>query len=128
LIQDEWYNGYILDQEIYALVAKLRNKYSIVAFSGNVKSRVAFLEEKYHFRHLFDIEVYSFDFRMTKPERAFVEAMIEKSGARPEEMVYIDDNASYTQPARDLGVNVVIHRPGDTARLRVALARYGVDC
>jgi putative hydrolase of the HAD superfamily len=128
LIQEEWYNGYILDQEIYDLVSKLRNKYSIVAFSGNIRSRVAFLEEKYQFRHLFDIEVYSFDFHMTKPERAFVEAMIAKSGARAEEIVYIDDNDSYAQPARDLGVNVVIHRQGDTARLRVALARHGVAC
>jgi len=128
LIQNEWYNGYILDQEIYALVAKLRNKYSIVAFSGNVNSRVAFLEEKYHFRHLFDLEVYSFDFHMTKPERAFVEAMIAKSGARPEEIIYIDDNDSYAQPARDLGVNVVIHRQGDTAGLRLALMQHGVEC
>jgi len=128
LIQDEWYNGYILDQEIYQLVSKLRSKYSIVAFSGNIRSRVAFLEKKYQFRHLFDLEVYSFDFHMTKPERAFVEAMIARSGARPEEMVYIDDNDLYAQPARDLGVNVVIHRQGNTARLRVALGQYGVDC
>jgi HAD superfamily hydrolase (TIGR01509 family) len=128
LIQNEWYNGYILDQEIYTLVAKLRKTYSIVAFSGNIKSRVAFLEEKYHFRHLFDIEVYSFDFHMTKPERAFVETMIGKSGARPEEIVYIDDNDTYAQPARDLGVNVVIHRSGDTATLRLALMHLGVAC
>lgn len=128
LIQDEWYNGYILDQEIYALVSRLRNRYSIVAFSGNIKSRVAFLEDKYHFRHLFDIEVYSFDFHMTKPEREFVETMIEKSGVRPEEILYIDDNDSYAKPARELGVNVVIHRKGDTAGLRAALRQHGVDC
>lgn len=128
LIQNEWYNGYILDQEIYSLVAKLRNKYSIVAFSGNIKSRVAFLEEKYHFRHLFDIEVYSFDYHLTKPEPAFVETMISRSGARPEEIVYIDDNDTYAQPARDLGVNVIIHRQRDTARLRLALMQHGVDC
>mgnify|MGYP001472019428 CR=1 FL=1 len=128
LIKNEWYNGYILDQEIYALVAILRKKYSIVAFSGNIESRVAFLEEKYHFRHLFDIEVYSYDFHMTKPERAFVEVMIGKSGVRPEEIVYIDDNDTYAQPARDLGVNVVIHRQGDSASLRLALMHLGVAC
>jgi len=128
LIKNAWYNGYILDEEIYALVSNLRKKYLIVAFSGNIKSRVAFLEERYHFRHLFDIEVYSFDFHMTKPERAFVETMIAQSGARPEEIVYIDDNDSYAQPARDLGVNVVIHRHGDTAGLRAALRQHGVDC
>jgi FMN phosphatase YigB (HAD superfamily) len=128
LIKTEWYDGYILDEEIYALVSNLRKKYSIIAFSGNVKSRVVYLEEKHQFRHLFDFEVYSFDFHMTKPERGFVEAMIAKSGVRPEEIVYIDDNDSYAQPARELGVNVIIHRQGNTAGLRVALTRYGVDC
>jgi putative hydrolase of the HAD superfamily len=128
LVKTEWYDGYILDAEIYALVVNLRKKYSILAFSGNIKSRIAHLEEKYHFRHLFDVEVYSFDFHMTKPERAFVEVMIAKSGARPEEIVYIDDNDSYAQPARELGVNVIIHRQADAAGLRVALKQHGVEC
>jgi HAD superfamily hydrolase (TIGR01509 family) len=128
VIKNAWYDGYILDAEIYALVSNLRKKYLIVAFSGNIKSRVDFLEDKYHFRHLFDVEVYSFDFHMTKPERAFVETMIAKSGARPEEIVYIDDNDSYAQPARDLGVKVVIHRQGDTEGLRAALRQHGVEC
>jgi putative hydrolase of the HAD superfamily len=128
LIKNQWYAGYVLDDEIRALISDLRKKYRIVAFSGNIKSRVAFLEDKYHFRHLFDVEVYSFDFHMTKPERAFVETMIAKSAARPEEIVYIDDNDIYGQPARDLGVNVIIHRQGDTAGLRAALRQHGVAC
>jgi putative hydrolase of the HAD superfamily len=126
LIRQEWYNGYVLDKDIYELIASLQKKYSMIAFSGNIKSRVAFLEEKYHFRHLFDIEVYSFDFHMTKPEREFVVAMIEKSGVRPEEIVYIDDNDSYAMPARDLGVNVVIYQRGEIDRLRQELTRQGV--
>jgi len=128
LIQQEWYNGYVLDKDIYELIASLQKKYSMVAFSGNIKSRVAFLEEKYHFRHLFDIEVYSFDFHMTKPERVFVQVMVEKSGARPEEILYIDDNESYAKPARDLGVNVVIYQRGEIERLRQELRRQGVVC
>jgi len=128
LIQQEWYNGYVLDKDIYELISSLRNKYSIVAFSGNIKSRVAFLEDKYHFRHLFDIEVYSFDFHMTKPEREFVQVMIDKSGARPEEMVYIDDNESYAKPARALGVNVVIYQRGEIEGLRQELRRQGMVC
>jgi HAD superfamily hydrolase (TIGR01509 family) len=128
LIKREWYNGYILDEGVYELIASLRKKYSIIAFSGNIKSRVAFLEDKYHFRHLFDIEVYSFDFHMTKPEREFVQVMIEKSGVRPEEIVYIDDSDSYAMPARDLGVKVVIYQRGESERLRDALRQQGVAC
>jgi len=128
LIQQEWYNGYVLDKDIYELIASLQKKYSMIAFSGNIKSRVAFLEEKYHFRHLFDIEVYSFDFHMTKPEREFVQVMIERSGVRPEEIVYIDDNESYAKPARDLGVSVVTYQRGEIERLRQELRRQGVTC
>ncbi|MDP2604739.1 MAG: HAD-IA family hydrolase [Deltaproteobacteria bacterium] len=128
LIQREWYNGYLLDNDIYELIASLQKKHSIIAFSGNIESRIAFLEERYHFRHLFDIEVYSFDFHMTKPEREFVQVMIEKSGARSEEIVYIDDNESYAKPARDLGVKVVTYQRGEIERLRQELRRQGVMC
>ena len=128
LIQQEWYNGYVLDKDIYELIASLQKNYSLIAFSGNIKSRIAFLEEKYHFRHLFDIEVYSFDFHMTKPEREFVQVMIERSGVRPEEIVHIDDNESYAKPARDLGVSVVTYQRGEIERLRQELRRQGVTC
>jgi HAD superfamily hydrolase (TIGR01509 family) len=126
LIQQEWYDGYILDPDVYELIASLRKKYSIIAFSGNIKSRIDFLEAKYRFRHLFDIEVYSFDFHLTKPEREFVEVMIEKAGVRPEEIVYIDDNDSYAKPARELGVNVIIYCRGESSQLRQELRRYGL--
>ncbi len=126
LIQQEWYNGYTLDKDVYQLIASLRKKYSIIAFSGNIKSRVAFLEGKYHFRHLFDVEVYSFDFHMTKPEREFVQVMIEKSGVRPEEIVYIDDNDSYATPARELGLKVLIYKRGEIVRLRQELKHQGL--
>ena len=126
LIQQEWYNGYVLDEDIYTLIADLRKKYSVIAFSGNIKSRVDFLEAKYSFRHLFDSEVYSFDFHLTKPEREFVEVMIETSGVRPEEILYIDDNDSYAKPARDLGVNVVIYRRGEVVQLREQMRHYGL--
>jgi FMN phosphatase YigB (HAD superfamily) len=126
LIQEEWYNGYILDDDICALIANLRKKYSIIAFSGNIKSRVDYLEEKYRFRHLFDSEIYSFDVHLTKPEREFVEVMIEKSEVRPEEILYIDDNDSYAEPARELGVNVIIYRRGEAVQLREQLKRYGL--
>lgn len=126
LIQQAWYNGYVLDKDIYALIADLRKNYSIIAFSGNIKSRIDFLEAKYHFRHLFDSEIYSFDFHLTKPERQFVEVMIEKSGVRPDEIVYIDDNDSYAKPARELGVNVIIYRRGEVVQLRERMKRYGM--
>jgi len=126
LIKKEWYDGYVLDEDIFALIKELRGKYRLVAFSGNVRSRVDFLERKYHFRNLFDLEIYSFDYHHTKPEREFVKIMIEKVGSRPEEIVYIDDNDTYAQPARELGVQVLIYTRGEVARLRRESRERGV--
>jgi len=52
LIKNQWYNGYIFDQDIYGIIANLRKNYSFIAFSGNPESGSAYLEGKYRFRHL----------------------------------------------------------------------------
>jgi FMN phosphatase YigB (HAD superfamily) len=126
LIKNVWYRGYILDEDIFQLIGELQGKYKIVAFSGNVKSRVDFLEERYGFRHLFDKEIYSFEHHLTKPDRKFVEVMVAQVGHRPEEIVYIDDNDSYTVAAREMKINVLIYARGQVERLRRELVALGV--
>ncbi len=126
LIKKEWYGGYVLDEDILGLIKQLGGKYRIIAFSGNIRSRVEFLEEKYRFRRLLDKEIYSFDYHRTKPDRQFVEIMIEESGCRPEEIIYIEDNDRYAQPARELGVHVVIYSRGEVRKLEQELQKLGV--
>ena len=126
LIKRVWYDGYVLDDDIFKLVKKLTGKYKIAAFSGNIKSRIDFLEERYGFRHLFDQEIYSFEHHLTKPDKKFVEVMISEIGCRPEEIVYIDDNDQYTLPAREMKLNVLIYSRGEVTRLERELRRLGV--
>ena len=45
IIKQYWYDGYILDTEIYRLVSLLKGKYTLIAFSGNVKSRIEYLDK-----------------------------------------------------------------------------------
>lgn len=125
-ISKEWYDGYVLDQDILALLEQLKGKYRLMAFSGNIKSRVQYLDEKYGFRKLFDVEIYSFDHHLTKPEKEFVEVMLRKARCEPDAIAYIDDNESYARPARDLGVHVVIYSRGQGDKLRMELQRLGV--
>jgi putative hydrolase of the HAD superfamily len=126
IISKEWYDGYVLDEDILSLIELLKGKYPLIAFSGNIRSRVQYLEEKYDFRKLFDIEIYSFDYHLTKPEKEFVEVMIRKAGCEAHAIVYIDDNEIYARPARDLGVQVVIYSRGQSDKLRMELQRLGV--
>ena len=126
-IKAAWYDGYELDLGILDLIQRLKGRYKIIAFSGNIRSRVEFLEERYRFRRLLDVEVYSFDHHLTKPDKKFVEIMIEKAGCRPEEIVYIEDNDRYAEPARELGVNVVLYARGENEKLQAELKTMGVE-
>lgn len=44
----------------------------VVVFSGNIRSRVAFLEQRYGFRRLFDLECWSYDAGVSKPDPRFL--------------------------------------------------------
>jgi HAD superfamily hydrolase (TIGR01509 family) len=127
LIKKEWYHGYVLDEAVLELLKRLKGNYRIIAFSGNVKSRIDFLEGRYGLRSLLDVEVYSFDYHRTKPDKRFVEIMIEKSGCKPDEIVYIEDNDQYAQVARELGVKVLIYSRGEVQKLEKELRELGID-
>jgi HAD superfamily hydrolase (TIGR01509 family) len=127
LIKERWYSGYELDPNIFHLISELRDRYKIIAFSGNIRSRVDFLEQKYHFRHLFHLEIYSFDHRVTKPDREFVKILIAKSGMKSDELVYVDDNEAYARPARELGIKAVIYTRGQINKLRDDLRQFGIQ-
>lgn len=126
-IQQAWYDGYMLDEDVLELIRQLKSRYTLLVFSGNIKSRVDYLDAKYDFRKYFDQEIYSFDHGLNKPDKAFVDVMLEKAGCRPNEIVYIDDQISATAPAQALGINTIIYRRGAIRKLRASLSRLGVE-
>ena len=126
LIKKEWYEGYLLDNDIFNLIKRGKGKYKLVAFSGNIKSRVEFLDEKYDFRIYFDIEIYSFDYHLNKPDKRFIEVMVKKTNLKPEEIVYIDDSEEYVLLAKKMGLNALIYSQGRIKRLKKELKELGV--
>ncbi len=126
VIKKEWYDSYILDKDIFDLIKKLRGKYKLIAFSGNIKSRVEYLDRKYDFRKYFDVEVYSYDYHLTKQEKGFVEVMIQKSGVLPEEIAYVDDNEKYLDAAKECGISCVIYARGEIKQLKEELKKLGI--
>lgn len=126
LIKKEWYDSYILDKGIFDLIKKLRGRYKLIAFSGNIKSRVEYLDRKYDFRKYFDVEVYSYDYHLTKQEKGFVEIMIKKSGVLPEEIAYVDDNEKYLDAAKECGINTIIYSRGQIKTLKEELKKLSI--
>lgn len=126
IIKKEWYDGYILDENILNLLKKLKNKYKIIAFSGNVKSKVEYLDKKYHFRRYFDAEIYSYDHCFDKKEKKSFEILIKEAGNEPEEILLIDNDEKHIRLAEELGMNAVIYQTGKIKKLEEALRDLGV--
>lgn len=127
LIRRLWYDSYVLDQDITLLIQQLKGKYTLVAFSGNIKSRIEYLDQKYNFRRYFDIEIYSYDYHVTKPDLKFVDVLIEKTGVPPENILYIDDVPSDAAPAQARGMPLLIYKRGEINLLISALKKYGIS-
>jgi len=125
-IKNYWYDGYILDEDIFNLVKKLNGKYKLFIFSGNIKSRVEYLEKKYNFRKYFDFEIYSYEYHLNKSKREFIDVLIEKSGLNPQEMIYIDDNEEFLKPAKELGMKTVVYETGNIHDLENKLRSFGI--
>ena len=126
-IRTAWHEGYILDNDIFELVKKLRGRYKVFAFSGNEKSRVEYLDNKYDFRKYFDLEVYSFNFGLNKGDRKFVEALIGEARMKPAEMIYIDDEEKNLSIARAFGINTILYRTGKITETEKHLKAFGIE-
>jgi len=126
-IKNYWYNGYIIDKDIFNLVKKFHGKYKLFIFSGNIKSRVEYLEKKYNFRKYFDLEIYSYDYHFNKPRKEFIDVLIEKSELNPQEMIYIDDSEEAIKPAKELGMKTVVYEIGSIHNLENKLKSFGVN-
>ncbi len=125
-IREAWYEGYALDPDVFQLARSLKGQVRLVAFSENVADRIAYLEEKYGFRALFDVEIYSYDHQAGKRDPRFLEILLETLGERPEEILYIDDSESVLARAEQRGVNVVHYTTGQIARIETAMRELGV--
>lgn len=128
VMRQRWYDCYTIDPDIFRLVRRLYGRYRLVAFSGNIKSRVEYLDKKYDFRRYFDSEVYSFEHHMDKPEDEFFKTMIRSANTIPENIVYIDDKEHKAAPAREEGVNVFIYSQGGINLLKQELRGLGIQC
>lgn len=125
-IRREWYDGYELNRNVFELLTRLSARCRLIAFSGNVKSRVEFLEKKYGFRKLFDLELYSYDYHFTKPDPGFLDVLLEKCGCESNSLVYVDDDEAALELAAKKGVRTILF-DGDAGKLEDELKKAGIE-
>ena len=105
----QWILCYKPIQGTANLIKKLRkNGLKTYFLSDNVKERSGFLEKKYNYLHDFDSGIFSHEVGVTKRDgdKIFM-LVLQKTGNKPNEAIFIDDKEAYVKTAKNLGINAI---------------------
>ncbi len=108
-----WYSSYRPTPGMNALVAKLRKKYKMIVFSGNIEERVKFLDRKYGICRNFDDFVWSYDAGSNKDSLDFYKYLVKKLkklGFAPDECIMLDDQNVFIKLLRPFGFKFVLFK------------------
>jgi HAD superfamily hydrolase (TIGR01509 family) len=119
-----WFGSYCTHYGIEDLLQRLKKKYRLVIFSGNIRERIEYLEKKCGFLKYFDDTVFSFDYQKNKNEIEFYKELMKHIECEPFEAILIDDEKKNIRIGRTLGFNGIHYYY--TEKLIVDLKKYGI--
>ena len=99
-----WMTIFTLNAETAAIIERLQG-YRLLLLSNTNCWHFAYCLETYPVLRRFDAWILSYEVGACKPDRAIFQAALDRSAARPQQCVFIDDIEQYTQAARGLGIN-----------------------
>ena len=125
-LENLWVKEYKIDEEVRATVLKVKERgYITCVCSNNNSIRIRALEKKFDFLKDFDVKVFSYQVGFAKPRAEIFQALIDKSGVKPQEIVYSDDNPERINGAKELGMNVFVYE--NFSQFLEKLKELGVD-
>lgn len=122
-IEDAW-KSIIAPPPEYKMnyIKELRNKYRLYILTNNNPVIMSWARSKGFtpsgdsLADCFDKIYTSYEMQCTKPDLKIFRMMIEDSGMKPEESLYIDDSEHNLVPARELGMRVYLAKNRDDWR------------
>ncbi len=99
--------------------------YKIYVLSNVLKEAFNHVKARHDFFNLLDGRVLSCEEKVLKPEEAIFEILLQRYNLTPKECVFLDDYATNLEPAKKLGMHVVIIRP--ETNLKAELRRLNVN-
>ncbi len=107
-IRQIWFSSYVPNYKMEQVVKELKEKkFRLVIFSGNVKERVKFLDDRYQVLHYFDDCVFSYDYKTNKDEIKFYQELLRHLNCEPNEAILVEDEIDVVKLANSVGLNVV---------------------
>jgi len=113
-------NCYEVNPEVKDFVAEVKKKgLKACICSNNFVTRIRELDNKFNFLQDFDIKVFSYEEGVMKPEKEIFEVLISRSGVKPGEIIYADDNESKLQGAYESGINAFVYEGFDKFKQKI---------
>lgn len=107
-----------------SLLRSLKPRYRMALITNIFPGHLAHVDKRVRARPLMDLVLDSTRIRAWKPDRAFWRILCQRTGAKPEEIVVIDDHLRNIQGARAYGCKAIHFK--STAQLRRELRALGV--
>jgi len=104
-IKHLWFSSYVPNYNMRKILKRLSKKFRLVAFSGNVRERIKYLEKRYNILKYFDDMVFTFDYQKNKRDLTFYGELLDHIECHPSEAVLIDDSWKNIHRAKEVGMN-----------------------
>jgi HAD superfamily hydrolase (TIGR01509 family) len=124
-IRHLWFGSYVPLWNMEKLIDKLKDKYQLVVFSGNIRERIDFLDNRYQFSEKFDDFLYSFEVKLNKGQIEFYKELLNHIECEPSEAIVIDDERKAIRFAQAVGFNTILYYY--TEQLIDDLKKYGIE-
>ena len=98
-------NSYKVNQPVANFVNKVKKAgYKTLICSNNFPARINGLQKRFGFLDNFDTAVFSYQARATKPSEKIFRELVSRSGLKPEEITFADDNQDNLTGAKTIGI------------------------
>ncbi|MBF4160287.1 HAD family hydrolase [Nocardioides acrostichi] len=118
-----------VDEDSLTLARRLKDAgYGVHLGTNQHRQRGTRMRTELGYDDLFDVSCYSWELGVAKPEPAYFDLAVERIGAEPHEVVFVDDVEANVEAARSVGLlGVHWHLDRGHHALRTALAALGVE-
>lgn len=108
-LAEMWINSYTPIEGTINIIKQLKKKgIKLYFLSDNFKERAEYLQRRYNFLKNFTDGIFSYKVHMIKQDGTKIfELALEKTGEKPENIVYIDDKEKYVETAKKIGMNAI---------------------
>lgn len=90
------------------IIEKLKqNGYKLALLSNHAKEWIEYCEITYNYRELFHSVLYSYEAKLSKPNKEIFMLILKRLKAKAEECLFIDDYIKNIQAAQELGFNTI---------------------